>query len=110
MATNVVDVVTKIFVSKMSQAVRSFIKYRSFLSFDEPDTLIASLMYDVDHSIECLLQAGKLGQYELFLLTLYSRGFTVVDISVILHSSRVDEEINRVCTLIGNELGDNYFE
>lgn len=67
-------------------------------------------MYDVDRSIDHLLRDGKLGQYEMFLLMLYSHGFTVVDISVILHSSRVDEEINRICTLIGNELGDDYFE
>ena len=67
-------------------------------------------MYDVDRSIEHLIQVGKLGQYEMFLLTLYSRGFTVIDISAILHSSEIGKEINRICTLIGNELGDDYFE
>ena len=74
--------------------------------------LVTSLYIDISTVISKLIGSGKLDQCSCFVLTLYTRGFTVNDIAAIFNCKRetILIELNNICQLVAIELGDDYFE
>lgn len=94
------------------KAVDAFLKEYMFIDQTEPTGYIASLRLDIETAINELQKINILNAYDILILNLYTRGFTVSDIAAILSCSRktIHKELDAICVEIAKILGEGYFD
>lgn len=112
MDIDVNSVDTTLPASEMIYAVSQFFKWSAMIDPEKRGSLVTSLYIDISTIIRRLIKSEKLDQCSCFVLTLYTRGFTINDIAAIFNCQRdtILAELNNICQLVATELGDDYFE